>query len=292
MFIFFFFFFQAEDGIRDRDVTGVQTCALPICRGDGVDAAGRAGGAVVVDVAAVRACAAGGEARAVGGAGATADDLAAVAHGPGDADGGGGRCGFESRDRGGGRSGSPGGWSGPQPGREVHELVAAGDGVDPDLWLRKGQVAGCLLCQDLRSHGWSAVGQPRDPGGAIGAVPSGPLPGAGCLTGWRRDFRPDAPERLRRIYLGDRPRARPATGGGPGAARSATGGDLDSGARSVRCDGDVVSSCRRGSEQKNGEHQYEGDRVRDYALPHTATACATCVTSHWPSMRVRVAFAM
>src|SRR5690554_1381543 len=31
-FIFlFFFFFQAEDGIRDADVTGVQTCALPIC---------------------------------------------------------------------------------------------------------------------------------------------------------------------------------------------------------------------------------------------------------------------
>src|SRR6266851_155656 len=28
--MFFFFFFQAEDGIRDRDVTGVQTCALPI----------------------------------------------------------------------------------------------------------------------------------------------------------------------------------------------------------------------------------------------------------------------
>src|SRR5207248_3863960 len=25
------FFFQAEDGIRDRTVTGVQTCALPIC---------------------------------------------------------------------------------------------------------------------------------------------------------------------------------------------------------------------------------------------------------------------
>src|SRR5277367_3724226 len=25
------FFFQAEDAIRDRDVTGVQTCALPIC---------------------------------------------------------------------------------------------------------------------------------------------------------------------------------------------------------------------------------------------------------------------
>src|SRR5260370_3289362 len=26
-----FFFFQAEDGIRDSSVTGVQTCALPIC---------------------------------------------------------------------------------------------------------------------------------------------------------------------------------------------------------------------------------------------------------------------
>src|SRR2546430_7534847 len=30
---FFFFFFQAEDGIRDLTVTGVQTCALPILRG-------------------------------------------------------------------------------------------------------------------------------------------------------------------------------------------------------------------------------------------------------------------
>src|SRR2546421_4260374 len=28
--VFFFFFFQAEDGIRDLIVTGVQTCALPI----------------------------------------------------------------------------------------------------------------------------------------------------------------------------------------------------------------------------------------------------------------------
>src|SRR2546427_8787768 len=28
-----FFFFQAEDGIRDLTVTGVQTCALPICAG-------------------------------------------------------------------------------------------------------------------------------------------------------------------------------------------------------------------------------------------------------------------
>src|SRR5438105_10203630 len=31
IFFFFVFFFQAEDGIRDPLVTGVQTCALPIC---------------------------------------------------------------------------------------------------------------------------------------------------------------------------------------------------------------------------------------------------------------------
>src|SRR5256884_6428380 len=30
MYLFLFFFFQAEDGIRDVAVTGVQTCALPI----------------------------------------------------------------------------------------------------------------------------------------------------------------------------------------------------------------------------------------------------------------------
>src|SRR5205823_7258714 len=29
-YFFYFFFFQAEDGIRDKLVTGVQTCALPI----------------------------------------------------------------------------------------------------------------------------------------------------------------------------------------------------------------------------------------------------------------------
>ena len=28
--LYLFFFFQAEDGIRDYKVTGVQTCALPI----------------------------------------------------------------------------------------------------------------------------------------------------------------------------------------------------------------------------------------------------------------------
>src|SRR5256885_2505574 len=54
----FFFFFQAEDGIRDYKVTGVQTCALPIClhrgraarRAAGAarrDAPGRAGAAAV-----------------------------------------------------------------------------------------------------------------------------------------------------------------------------------------------------------------------------------------------------
>src|SRR5262249_58817655 len=30
VFVYSFFFFQAEDGIRDWSVTGVQTCALPI----------------------------------------------------------------------------------------------------------------------------------------------------------------------------------------------------------------------------------------------------------------------
>src|SRR5256885_12339131 len=37
-----FFFFQAEDGIRDYKVTGVQTCALPIFHGSLGPAAGRA----------------------------------------------------------------------------------------------------------------------------------------------------------------------------------------------------------------------------------------------------------
>src|SRR2546430_4404072 len=32
--VFMFFFFQAEDGIRDLTVTGVQTCALPISAND------------------------------------------------------------------------------------------------------------------------------------------------------------------------------------------------------------------------------------------------------------------
>src|SRR2546429_6364547 len=39
--VFIFFFFQAEDGIRDVAVTGVQTCALPIS--SGCSAMGRTG---------------------------------------------------------------------------------------------------------------------------------------------------------------------------------------------------------------------------------------------------------
>src|SRR5690606_40270390 len=34
--VLLWFFFQAEDGIRDFHVTGVQTCALPICLAAGV----------------------------------------------------------------------------------------------------------------------------------------------------------------------------------------------------------------------------------------------------------------
>src|SRR2546427_10227357 len=36
MLFIFFFFFQAEDGIRDLTVTGVQTCALPILYQDAI----------------------------------------------------------------------------------------------------------------------------------------------------------------------------------------------------------------------------------------------------------------
>src|SRR2546426_5841841 len=38
MSVCFFFFFQAEDGIRDYKVTGVQTCALPIFEGRDITA--------------------------------------------------------------------------------------------------------------------------------------------------------------------------------------------------------------------------------------------------------------
>src|SRR2546421_7016227 len=38
--LLFFFFFQAEDGIRDLIVTGVQTCALPISQLSAIEAEG------------------------------------------------------------------------------------------------------------------------------------------------------------------------------------------------------------------------------------------------------------
>src|SRR5699024_12674213 len=48
---FIFFFFQAEDGIRDRNVTGVQTCALPIYRGQVESQEGASVGAPSSDTA-------------------------------------------------------------------------------------------------------------------------------------------------------------------------------------------------------------------------------------------------
>src|SRR5438445_5242069 len=44
------FFFQAEDGIRDIGVTGVQTCALPICSGPHAESLSR----VIADEATTR----------------------------------------------------------------------------------------------------------------------------------------------------------------------------------------------------------------------------------------------
>src|SRR5438309_6098171 len=53
--VFFFFFFQAEDGIRDGTVTGVQTCALPISQ-SAADCAGRpAGTGTAADAAGIDA---------------------------------------------------------------------------------------------------------------------------------------------------------------------------------------------------------------------------------------------
>src|SRR5699024_11331560 len=46
----FVFFLQAEDGIRDRNVTGVQTCALPICLHEVADPAGLPAAADPADV--------------------------------------------------------------------------------------------------------------------------------------------------------------------------------------------------------------------------------------------------
>src|SRR6266536_373284 len=48
VYLFCFFFFQAEDGIRDPLVTGVQTCALPISRSLGLTTVRRQTGGVGV----------------------------------------------------------------------------------------------------------------------------------------------------------------------------------------------------------------------------------------------------
>src|SRR2546425_2982484 len=45
--VFLFFFFQAEDGIRDKLVTGVQTCAIPILFGLRPEEVARAVGRLV-----------------------------------------------------------------------------------------------------------------------------------------------------------------------------------------------------------------------------------------------------
>src|SRR5258706_11098875 len=50
IFFVFFFFFQAEDGIRDWSVTGVQTCALPISAGQHAVVVAGMGIALVVTV--------------------------------------------------------------------------------------------------------------------------------------------------------------------------------------------------------------------------------------------------
>src|SRR2546430_6268887 len=75
--LFVFFFFQAEDGIRDLTVTGVQTCALPISHGGSArrNRGGRHG-----------ARSTGGDllSRLVGGAAAAPDGLPPRDRGPGD----------------------------------------------------------------------------------------------------------------------------------------------------------------------------------------------------------------
>src|SRR5256885_6776511 len=47
-----FFFFQAEDGIRDYKVTGVQTCALPISAGRAAARIARPSPRAVIDLGA------------------------------------------------------------------------------------------------------------------------------------------------------------------------------------------------------------------------------------------------
>src|SRR5439155_3491795 len=59
VFPYFFFFFQAEDGIRDGHVTGVQTCALPILILDGYPLCERGQGGTALALSATAAMAGG-----------------------------------------------------------------------------------------------------------------------------------------------------------------------------------------------------------------------------------------
>src|SRR2546421_6619814 len=68
---FAFFFFQAEDGIRDLIVTGVQTCALPISRTSQAVPAGRGAGRAGLEPGPGRA----GDVRAAGGAADSGADV-------------------------------------------------------------------------------------------------------------------------------------------------------------------------------------------------------------------------
>src|SRR2546429_2587160 len=55
--LLWFFFFQAEDGIRDVAVTGVQTCALPISFGQSLILSGKSGrGCALTCAATSNAC--------------------------------------------------------------------------------------------------------------------------------------------------------------------------------------------------------------------------------------------
>src|SRR5256886_6097516 len=78
--MYVFFFFQAEDGIRDLTVTGVQTCALPISSGDrrGPGPGHRGGAGVRGCVAVAAADPAAGPRRWQGGHGAAAAHLGGV----------------------------------------------------------------------------------------------------------------------------------------------------------------------------------------------------------------------
>src|ERR1039457_1724726 len=132
----FFFFFQAEDGIRDYKVTGVQTCALPIYVGPIADG----------DVA--------GEGDAVG-----HDDVVADAHVVGDV----GVCHEQVVAADGGDQSPTLGSA--MNGDELTDAVAVADA---------GLGALALVLEVLRGHAGGAVGEEEvvlaDPGGAFDVV--------------------------------------------------------------------------------------------------------------------------